>query len=365
MFKKVFLFYISYLAAMIYAQTLLLLWFLHNGVSYIDMLLYFLVFYIAVLLLFFVLKGIKFNSRNALLIGVGTSALAILVANFMTHVYFIYIIAIIFSFNIVFFWTIYNTLHFKYSESHEHGFKSGMYFLFTPVFSTILAPIAGVVVERFGYHTLFLSSMVLYAIPMYLALKLPSFDFKFDTYKALRNMEHKVLVTMQGYIFMLSYNIVPIFTLFYINTPGKLGNFFGYLAILSAVTALINSKISDRLKKRAFFFYFFNIINSISYIPLAFVTSVFGWGLFTSISNLTYGLSNPFNFALTLDHRKGEIIDTMAAREIYLNLGRVIMILVALIVFVFTKSLNMALLVSVIISFAYPITAYFNRVYLK
>lgn len=365
MFKKVFLFYISYLAAMIYAQTLLLLWFLHNGVSYIDMLLYFLVFYVAVVSLFFILKGIKFNSRNALLIGVGTSALAILVANAMTHVYFIYIIAIIFSFNIVFFWTIYNTLHFKYSESHEHGFKSGMYFLFSPIFSTILAPIAGVVVERFGYHTLFLSSMVLYAIPMYLALKLPSFDFKFDTYKALRNMEHKVLIVMQGYIFMLSYNIVPIFTLFYINTPGKLGNFFGYLAILSAFTALINSKISDRLKKRAFFFYFFNIINSISYIPLAFVSSVFGWGLFTSISNLTYGLSNPFNFALTLDHRKGEIIDTMAAREIYLNLGRVIMILVALIVFVFTKSLNMALLVSVIISFAYPITAYFNRVYLK
>ncbi len=365
MFKRVYLFYLSYLAAMIYAQTLLMLWYQSNGVSYIQMLFYFLVFYTAVILFYFILKGIQFTSRKALIFGVLASVVGVLIANQMTHIYEIYIVAIIFALNIVFFWTIYNVLHFKYSESHEHGFKSGMYFLVTPVFSTILAPFAGVVVERFGYHTLFFSSMIFYFISFLLIFRIPSFDFKFETYRAIRTLEHRVLLVMQGYVFMLSYNIIPIFTLFYINTPGKLGNFFGYLAIISAVVALVNSKLSDKIKKRAFFFYFFNIINSISYIPLALTSSIFGWQLFTGINNLTYGLSNPFNFTLTLDHREGDIVDTMLGREIYLNLGRVIMILIALIVFLFTQSLSKALLVSVIISFAYPIYAYSKRVYLK
>ncbi|MCC6323692.1 hypothetical protein IT400_02775 [Candidatus Nomurabacteria bacterium] len=333
--------------------------------SYLQMLFYFLVFYLAVLLIFFIFKRVKFTSRQALLLGIGASAVGIIVANFMTNKYQIFIVAILFAINVVFFWTIYNVLHFKYSEDHEHGYKSGIYFLISPVFSTILAPLAGTVVEMFGYHTLFISSLFLYIIPVFLLLRIPSFEFKFNTFKAIRIMEHRVLITMQGYIFMLSYNIIPIFTLFYINTPGQLGNFFGYLAILSAVTAVINSKISDRLKKRAFFFYFFNTINSISYIPLAMASSLVGWSLFVGISNLTYGLSNPFNFALTLDHREGDIVDTMVAREVYLNLGRVIMIVVALIVFLFTQSLHMALLVSVLISFAYPLYAWKEKVYLK
>lgn len=365
MFKKVFIFYMSYIVAMVYSQTLLLLWFLEKGVSYVNMFFYFLVFYGITVVLFFLLKGIKFNSRTALVLGVLSSASTMLVANYMTQVYEIFLIAILFAINIVFFWTIYNTLHFKYSGDHEHGFKSGIYFLCYPVFSVFLAPLAGIVVEKFGYQTLFVSSFLLYSLPILLALRLPTFDFQFETYKAIHNVEHRVLLMFQGYIFTLSFSIVPIYTLFFINTPSGVGNFFGYLAVLSAVTALINSRISDRLKKRAFFFYFFNIVNAMSYIPLAIASSFVGWQIFAGINNLTYGLSNPFNFALTLDHRKSEIVDTMLGREIYLNLGRVAMLAVALMTFLLTQSLSKALLVSVCISFVYPVYAYTQGVYLK
>lgn len=365
MFKKVYTFYLVYLAVMVYSQTLLMLWFQTKGVSYLEMLFYFLVFYVATLSFFFLFSGVKFTSRQALATGVVASGMAVLIASMLAYKYEIYIIAVLFALNIVFFWTIYNTLHFKHSADHEHGYKSGIYFLLSPVFSTVLVPLAGLIAERFGYYTLFVSGVCFYVLPLYLALRLPSFEFRFHTVKALKNLEHKVLVTMQGYIFMLSFNIVPIFTLFYINTPSKLGNFFGFLAVLSALTALANARLSDRLKKRAFFFYTFNILNSISYVPLALASSVTSWSIFASISNLTYGLSNPFNFALTLDHKKQEIVDTMLGREFYLNLGRVIMILVALITFYFTQSLHKALLVSVIVSFAYPLIAWRQKVYLK
>ncbi|MES2023252.1 MAG: hypothetical protein V4439_01065 [Patescibacteria group bacterium] len=365
MFKKVFLFYLSYLVALTYSQTLLMLWFLTNGVSYLQMLFYFLVLYVSVLVTFFLLRNINFSSKFALVFGVTTSALGVLVANFMTQPAHIFITAILFGFNIVFFWTIYNSLHFKYSQSNENGYKSGAYFLFMPIFSAVLAPLAGFVATKLGYHFLFLSGIVLYILPFYFAFHMPKFDFKFNFINSARNMENKLLIAFQGYNEMLSYNIVPIFTLFFINTPGKLGNFFGYLAILSAVTAFLNSKISDKFKNRKLFFYLFISLHSLSYIPLALVNSLAGWRIFAGISNFTFGLANPFNLALAVDHAKGETVDTMLGREIYLNSGRVVMILVALTVFFFSHSLKVALLLSVLASLLYPVVAYFKKVYLK
>jgi hypothetical protein len=70
------------------------------------MLFYFLVFYLAVLLIFFIFKRVKFTSRQALLLGIGASAVGIIVANFMTNKYQIFIVAILFAINVVFFWTI-------------------------------------------------------------------------------------------------------------------------------------------------------------------------------------------------------------------------------------------------------------------
>lgn len=364
MFKRIYIFYLIYLAVMVYSQTLLMLWFQTKGVSYLEMLFYFLVMYVATVALFFVFSGIKFTSKQALFLGIFSSACAIFFANILSHTYQIYIIATLFAINIIFFWTIYNTLYFKYSSTDENGLKSGMYFLFSPIFSAILVPLSGLIVERFGYHALFISSICLYVFPLIFIFKLPNFEFKFHAWSAAKNLEHKVLVLMQGYVFMLSFNIIPMFTLFYINTPSKLGNFFGFLAILSAVTALVNARLSDRLKKRAFFFYTFNILNSISYVPLALASSLTSWSVFASISNLTYGLSNPFNFALTLDHKKQELVDTMLGRELYLNAGRALMVLVALVVFYFTQSLQKALLVGVLVSFAYPIIAWRQKVYL-
>ena len=365
MFKKVYLFYLSYLVAMTYSQMLLLLWFLNNGVSYVQMLIYFLVMYVSVLTLYLILRKITFSSRFALVLGVASSALGVLVANFMTKPTDIFYTAVLFGVNIVFFWTVYNMLHFKESLSHEHGKNSGAYFLFMPIFTAILAPISGQIVENFGYHVLFVSAMFVYLIPLYIAFSIPSFKFKFEFWKAARKMEHKILLIFQGYNSMLSYNVVPIFTLFYINTPGKLGNFFGYLAILSALTAFINSKFSDKKKTRKIFFYTFIILNAICFIPLALTNTLLGWQAFSGVSNFAYGLANPFNMALVMDHAKGDITDTMLGREIYLNSGRVIMILVALAAFLSTGSLKMALLISICVALLYPITAYFNRVYLK
>lgn len=351
--------------AMVYSQTLLMLWFLSNGILYIEMLFYFLATYLFALFFYLILQEIKFSSRSALFGGVASSAAGVLVANFIPgHTYYIFLIAFFFALNLVFFWTIYNALYFKYSEKEEHGFKSGAYYLLFPVLGALFSPLSGMAVEKFGYHFLFLSAMLLYAIPMIFAFYLPKFKFEFKTFQAF-SKERSILVAFQGYIFMLTSNIIPIFTLFFITTPLKLGNFFGYLAIFAALAALFNSKMSDKLKKRGSFFYIFTILNAFSFLPLVFSKSFTNWQLFAGINNLTYNLTSPFNMTLTLDHAKNDMVTTMLGRQIYFHLGSIAMIVFALIIFYFTASLWSALICSSLVPLLYPVVAYYQRVYLK
>ncbi|MEK7128065.1 MAG: hypothetical protein AAB933_00670 [Patescibacteria group bacterium] len=155
------------------------------------------------------------------------------------------------------------------------------------------------------------------------------------------------------------------FHFFFIATPLKLGSFFGYLAIFAAVAALFNARMSDRIKKRASFFYIFAILNSLSFIPLVLSKSIAGWQIFSGISNFAFGLANPFNLAMILDHNEHDIMDVMLGRQVYSGLGSIFIILFLLGTYYITSSLQTALIWSALVPLSYPAVAYCQRLYLK
>ena len=365
MFKRIYFFFISYIVATTYSQTLLLFWFFKNGLSPMNLLFYVLFQCIFSLLIYFFIKGRSIESRKSLFLGVLFSFSGVIVASQIVHPYHAFVVSFMFGLTNVFFWTIYNTMYFKYSDKEEHGLKSGMYFLFFPIIGAIFAPFSGFIVEKFSFSFLFLSSAFFYVIPLAIVYYLPSFTFKFEVKEAFFELENKMLVFMQGYISMFRFAFISIFTLFFITTPFKFGSFFGYLAILSTLTALLNSKISDKIKNRAFFFYFFTILDTLTYIPMALTKSFGLWQVFTGINNITTNLSDPFSVTLVLDHAKLNRENTMLAREIYLNLGRICVVVIAIIALYYSSSFMTSFLVVSFGTILYPIIAYYNKAYLK
>ncbi len=365
MFKRIYFFFASYIVATTYSQTLLLFWFFKNGLSELNLLFYVLFQCVASLLIYFIVQGKSIESRKSLFLGVLFSFSGVLFASLITHPYHAFIVSFMFGLTNVFFWTIYNTMYFKYSEKGEHGFKSGMYFLLFPIIGAIFAPFSGFIAERFSFSFLFFSSFFFYIIPLFFIYFLPSFIFKFEVKEAFFELENKLLVFMQGYISMFRFAFISIFTLFFITTPFKFGSFFGYLAILSALTALLNSRISDKTKNRAFFFYFFTVLDSLTYIPMALAKSFTLWQVFTGINNITTNLSDPFSVTLVLDHAKLNRENTMLAREIYLNLGRICIVVIAIFVLYLSGSFMTSFLIVSFGAILYPITAYYKKIYLK
>jgi MFS family permease len=365
MFKRIYFFFLTYLIVGVYSYSLLLVWLSKNGLSEIGIIIYYFFQFLLTLFLYFVLQGRNISSRQSLALGIIVNALGTFFISFMSSIYYAFILAIPVALTNIFFWTMYNTLHFKYSKKEESGSHSGIYFLFFPIVGAIFSPLAGYVVEHMGYVFLFRSGAILYIIPLMFVLFLPNFNFQFRTKEASILIENKILIFLQGCISVFSFTLIPIFTMFFVKTPFEYGKFFGYLAIISTFVAFFNSKLSDKLKKRAFFFYFFTILDSITYIPLAFVKSLAGWHIFAGISNIGSNLANPFSVALVLDHAKGDIALTMLGREIYLCLGRVVMFLFIIAVFYITHSFQSVLMLSAFVTLLYPIFIYYNRVYLK
>ena len=164
----------------------------------------------------------------------------------------------------------------------------------------------------------------------------------------------------------VNYSFIPIFTLFFVKTPRQFGNFFGYLALMTAVASIINGHISDRMKNRKIFFYLTSTLSVLSFLLLPLAQNSYQWHIFAGIGSLSITLASPFWLAFNLDHYKGLGIEkTMALRELFLNLGYVATLAVGLVIFYFTSSAKTSLTIITLICLLLPVVSYYQRVYRK
>jgi MFS family permease len=363
-FKRIYFFFFTYMGAMYFSQTLVILWLSKNGFGFSNIVFYYLISYVVALVGIFTLRKIKMELKPTILLGVLASALSVALIINISSIYQLYLSAIVTGLNIIFFWIPYNVMYFKFSSEERRGLNSGIYFLVTPIISITLQPLAGLIAEKFGFQTMFLVGLSLYIIPIFLIRFLPDFEMNLKVKNELKRWKFNWSTFFQGFTARINWSLVPIFTLFFISTPKAFGSFFGYLAIFAATASLINASISDRMKSRKLFFYLFTSLAVISLFPLAFVQNIFYWGIFAGVTSLCICLANPFWLAFNLDyyHEVGAE-KAMILREIYLNLGYITALLVAFIVFYFTSSVKISLITVSIIAICLPVVSYFQRVY--
>lgn len=364
MFKRIYLFFFTYMGAMYFSQTLVILWLSKNGFGFSNIIFYYLVSYIVALIGIFTLRKIKMELKPTILLGILASALSIALIINISSIYQLYLSAIVTGLNIVFFWIPYNVMYFKFSSEEKRGLNSGMYFLVTPIISITLQPLAGLVAEKFGFEMMFLVGLLLYIIPIFLVRFLPDFEINLNVKKELKELKFNWSTFFQGLTARINWTLVPIFTLFFISTPRAFGSFFGYLAIFTAIASLINASISDRMKSRKIFFYLFTSLAVISLLPLAFIQNIYYWGIFAGITGLCMYLANPFWLAFNLDYYQEVGAEkAIILREIFLNSGYIIALLVAISVYYFTSSTKISLMIVSILACLLPIVSYLQGVY--
>jgi len=149
-------------------------------------------------------------------------------------------------------------------------------------------------------------------------------------------------------------------------TPRQFGNFFGYLALMTAIASLVNGHISDRMKNRKIFYYLFGSLAALGFLPLAFASNFYYWHIFAGIGSLCISLASPFWLTFNLDYYKDIGVEkTMVLRELFLNIGSVATLLVGLVIFYFTFSPKTSLISVSLLCLLLPVVSYYQGVYLR
>ncbi len=346
------------------SQTLIVFWLSKNGYGFSDLILYNLGVYAVALVGIIFLPKIQMSAKRAMLFGILQSALIVFVLIKIWSPVQLYLSAIFSGLNIIFFWIPYNTMYFKFSNEEKRGTNSGMYFLITPIIGITLQPLAGVFAEKFGFEIMFLIGFCSYIIPLVLLYFLPNFDWYLNIKEEFSKIKFNWSTFFQGFACRVNWGLIPIFSLFFLKTPRQFGSFFGYLAIITAVASVINGYISDKIKNRKVFFYLFSSIAVVSLLPLAFVHNIYYWSIFAGVTSLCMSLANPFWLTFNLDYYKALGVEkTMALREVFLNSGYIFTLLVVFLVYYFTASAKISLIVVCSVSCLLPFVSYFQGVY--
>lgn len=364
MLKRLYLFFITYLAAMYFSQTMIVFWLSKNGFGFSDLLIYYIFIFLIALIGILFFPKIKINAKTSIFWGILLSAFSIFILIKIFSPFQLYLSGLFSGLNVILFWIPYNIMHFKFSHEDRQGLHSGMYFLITPIIGIVLQPLAGIIAEKFSFEAVFLIGFLAYIIPIILLKFLPSFEYEISIKKYFLENKFNWATFFQGMMMRINFSLIPIFTLFFIKTPRSFGSFFGYLALVTAIASIINGYISDKLKNRKMFFYFFSSMAVLSFLPLAFVSNIYYWGIFAGIGSLCISLANPFWLTFNIDYYRDIGVEkTMVLREVFLNMGYIATLGISLTVFYFTASPKASLMVVSFICLLLPVVSCLQGVY--
>ncbi len=190
--------------------------------------------------------------------------------------------------------------------------------------NVFLPAAAGFIARDFGFRALFFSAAAINILAL-VFVKRTGKDrlLHFDIKKALKNTEGvRTLNMLEGIFEGILWTAVPLATISFITAEVDYGLFFSYLGLFGALAAVVLARMSDRLKRRTLFIYPTVMLLGISTILAAFSNTLILWAIANAAIAFIWALVAPFQVAVVLDKSKN-LVDAMASREFFMNLGRV------------------------------------------
>lgn len=229
------------------------------------------------------------------------------------------------------FWAPFN---YSYFLTIKEGNASGSwkYVFLGPMLNIILPVISGLISIYTGLRYLFLLSIPIYILGIYLISKT---EWKPLTYSLSDSLKQysglRTLAFLEGFWQPLYFVGVPLITAVYLKNNLHYGEFFAFLGITSGIASYIMAKYSDRTKKRKSFIYILAFSLALTSILIAFHKEFWQWNILAGLMYFLQPMAITFFLAMVLDKKDKKILrECIVAREYILNLGRAIGSLVLL-----------------------------------
>lgn len=278
----------------------------------------------------------------------------------------IYLSMVLFGAAIVLFWVPYNVLYFDHRDKTRRAGRSAYYSAVMPFIDAFATVSAGWVIAHHGFQPLFVLAFVLGVLPLVYVrtLELPHRRgrTKLDMVRHLRRVRGlRTMMFLNGVSQGVYWPAVPLITLFFITGVFAYAGFFGILGLVGALGAIFLARLSDKAGRRLQYLLPFSAIAGVAHLASAFAPTLLVWGLSRGLSNVATTLFDPFKNAILLDKAEG-VLDLYVARELLLNLGRVVGVMIVAVALWFDH-LQMSMLIPGLVSLFLPILVEWKDLY--
>lgn len=254
------------------------------------------------------------------------------------------------NFNRFFYWVPFHTDFAKFTDRRTRGKQLSMLLAVASIISIFIPFVSGSIITQYGYDVLFLVAMIIFALSVFPLFLTPNVEEKFSfgyfqTYRELfkkKNRRMFLSYAADGMQNMVGIVVWPIFIWLLLDKNYQAVGIVSSLIIFaSLLLQLLMGNLSDKFSKRKVLKWG-SILNSLGWVSKMFVDTgfqIFVASTYHNFANIV--MRTPFD-ALMYEKAadSGHYIDEYTVlRELSLGLGRVFMICIIALIFIFTGSL--------------------------
>lgn len=352
------IFFASYLWLNFFSKSILPTHFLDQGIDFKEQALGFVFVFLPQIIL--ILSFRKFSSRIAWYLSPIFFFASILLLIRITGSLQFYLSAVLSGCSLTFFFILYNVAHFQKTEQKNIGKSSALMFSLFPAIN-IAAPLLAGFLAQINSLFLWIGSFVSFLITIFLVSKQANIEVSYTVKKALAELKPtRLLIFLEGIWEALPFAIVPIYTLYFIQTPAFYGTFLAYLAGAGLVANLVLGRFTDKVQKRAVFLYPITI--SLALITFLFPTTtqnIFYWALAAGAIQFLLPLFWNLTTAMIVDTSPNLIL-AIPGRELTLASGRILGVFLVFLSFSLEKTPHYIFFILGVVMLLYPATLYWK-----
>lgn len=276
----------------------------------------------------------KFGVKHTVLLSVPLYILFLVLLAFLPFFLVpLWILSVLFGVSFAFYWMGMHLL-FYHASSHKHRGEQFGIRTAVSVLATLLGPfLGGVIIASWGFFAVFFcASLLLLSSVYFLFLSQEDhvrYHFSFRVIFNRRHWKDALFFMSQGTRAIADGVLWPLFVFAILGSYVSLGVVGSLLTGLSAILIWCMGRYSDHENKRTIVSWI-TPFESLSWFLRAFVSSVGQVFGVTLLGAVTHGVREAPLGALEYDKAQGQIAEYFVSREIYICLGRILLLAVVL-----------------------------------
>ncbi len=264
----------------------------------------------------------------------------------------------------IMFFTPYNILFFESTQTSKKLSRMTSYWSIGVVVGVLAPIIGGYLFSRLGLSPFVLLALVFLGLTFYLIKFVKKEVYRYSIQEIFEDIQgFRTIVMIDGALPTASNLLLSLYLLTFVRGAFDFGILLSSIALLSVSFSFLIAKLSDKKKKRLEFIWPLSSFAGIILLLLYFTQSFWSVVLLVVLFKFVSTMLNPIQSNIVFD-RENTTASTWISREIFLNIGRTL-VLLCLLPLVYLGFLKEAFVVLALLFIVFPFVVFKKGVYKK